>query len=121
VNVVTAQDDWASGVLLRAMALPDGPERAAAGPGLLARCFGLDRSHDGLPAQVASGVWLAPRPPGLPEPLELVQTTRIGVARGEEIPWRWYLRSSRSVSRRAPGDRPPPPQRGWGVRGAVVP
>jgi len=119
VNVVTAQDEWASGVLLRAAALPDSPERVAAGPGLLARCFGLDRSHDGLPARVASGVWLAPRPRGLPEPLELVQTTRIGVSLGKEIPWRWYLRPSRSVSRRAPGDRPPPPPRAWAPQGAI--
>ena len=37
VNVVTHRADWANGVLLRAMALPDEPERVAAGPALLAR------------------------------------------------------------------------------------
>lgn len=121
VNVVTGHTDWASGVLLRAMALPEGGERSAAGPGLLARWFGLDRTHNGLPATVASGLWLAPRPSGLPKPPELVQTTRIGVSRGQEIPWRWYLRASRSVSRRAPGDRPPAPAQAWSLQGAVKP
>jgi DNA-3-methyladenine glycosylase len=33
-------------VLLRAVALPGEPERVAAGPGLLARRFGIDRRHD---------------------------------------------------------------------------
>jgi DNA-3-methyladenine glycosylase len=116
VNVVTDRRDWANGVLLRAIALPGGPERAAAGPGLLARCFGIDRRHDGLIAAPASGLWLAPRPPEVAALLErerargedpLRQTERIGISQGQELPWRWYLRASRSVSRRAPGDRTP--------------
>ena len=116
VNVVTGRPDWANGVLLRAAALPGEPERTAAGPGLLARRFGIDRRHDGTVASPASGLWLAPRPPAMAALLErptaggeapLLQTRRIGVSQGQELPWRWYLRSSRSVSRRAPGDRTP--------------
>jgi DNA-3-methyladenine glycosylase len=117
VNVVTGRSGWASGVLLRAAFLPGEPERAAAGPGLLARCFGIDRRHDGLLAAPASGLWLAPRPQELAALLErqgpgvdaaLQQSGRIGISQGQELPWRWYLRGSRSVSRRAPGDRTPP-------------
>ncbi|MEA5441732.1 DNA-3-methyladenine glycosylase [Cyanobium gracile] len=116
VNVVTGRRDWANGVLLRAAALPGEPERTAAGPGLLARRFGLDRGHDGTVASPASGLWLAPRPPEVAALLEgptdggraaLLQTQRIGVSQGQELPWRWYLRASRSVSRRARGDRTP--------------
>ncbi len=116
VNVVTGRRDWANGVLLRAVALPGAPERAAAGPGLLARCFAIDRRQDGRIAAPASGLWLAARPPALaalleePGPAEaapLLQTQRIGVSQGQELPWRWYLRASRSVSRRARGDRTP--------------
>jgi DNA-3-methyladenine glycosylase len=112
VNIVTGRPDWANGVLLRAAALPGEPERTAAGPGLLARRFGLDRSHDGTLASPASGLWLAPRPAAVATLLErppagLLQTQRIGVSLGQELPWRWYLRASRSVSRRARGDRTP--------------
>jgi DNA-3-methyladenine glycosylase len=98
-------------VLLRAAELPGEPERCAAGPGLLARSFGIDRGQDGAPVDAGRGLWLSPRPPALElAPADLVQTVRIGVSQGREIPWRWYLRRSRAVSRRAPGD-PPPPRR----------
>jgi DNA-3-methyladenine glycosylase len=115
VNVVTDRAEWANGVLLRAVAIPAEPERVAAGPALLARRFGLDRSHDALPAQSRCGTWLAPRPPHLEAlgPNDLVQTSRIGISQGQELPWRWYLSRSRSVSRRAPGDRMPPQAQIW--------
>lgn len=105
VNLVTGCLDEASGVLLRAVQLADEPARVAAGPGLLARRFGIDRRHDGLPALPHSGLWLAPRrlPAGM-DP-QLTQTTRIGISQAQELPWRWYLRASPCVSRRARGDR----------------
>ncbi len=114
VNVVTDREGWANGVLLRAVALAGEPERTAAGPALLARRFGLDRRHDGQPLDGTCGVWLAPRPPALlawwqqqemQGQAPLVTTTRIGISQALELPWRWYLRASRSVSRRARGDR----------------
>ena len=112
VNVVTHKADWANGVLLRAVAIPGGPERVAAGPALLARRFGIDRSHDGQPVDSDHGLWIASRPPALAGlgPPDLVQTGRIGISQAQELPWRWYWRASRSVSRRARGDRTPPAQ-----------
>ena len=115
VNVVTDRAEWANGVLLRAVAIPAEHERVAAGPALLARRFGLDRSHDALPVVPRCGTWLAPRPPHLEAlgPNDLVQTSRIGISQGQELPWRWYLSRSRSVSRRAQGDRMPPQAQTW--------
>jgi len=131
VNVVTHRSDWANGVLLRAAAVPGEPERIAAGPALLARRFGIDRAWDATAATPQEGLWLAPRPqplatwldneavqPPAPGPLALVQTSRIGISQGQELPWRWYLRASRSVSRRASGDRKPPPEQAWWPRAA---
>ena len=46
VNVVTDRKDFASGVLLRSIAIAGENERIAAGPGLLANRFGLNRSDD---------------------------------------------------------------------------
>jgi len=111
VNVVTDRADGANGVLLRALALPGEPERVAAGPALLARRFGIDRGHDRQAIHPEQGLWVAPRPAALAmlTSADLIQTSRIGIRLGQELPWRWYLRRSRSVSRRAPGDRRPPP------------
>ncbi|MFM7087649.1 MAG: DNA-3-methyladenine glycosylase [Cyanobium sp.] len=120
VNVVTHRSDWANGVLLRAAWMPAEPERTCGGPALLARRFGIDRRHDNQPLLPDGGLWLAPRPPELAawltysaQPSPLVQKGRIGIRQAQELPWRWYLRCSRSVSRRAAGDRPP---RGDGLK-----
>ena len=58
------------------------------------------------------GVWLAQRPASLASP-DIVTTTRIGISEGQELPFRWYLHSSRSVSRRAKGDRKPCLDQAW--------
>ena len=115
VNVVTHRADWANGVLLRALALPDEPERVAAGPALLARRFGIDRRFDAMPALPEHGLWLAPCPPDLVlvSSEDLLQTCRIGISQGGDLPWRWYLRRSRAISRRARGDRTPSPEQAW--------
>ena len=44
VNVVTDKPDWANGVLFRSIAVPNAPERIAAGPGLLSKRFGKTKS-----------------------------------------------------------------------------
>ena len=106
VNVVTERSDWANGVLLRSVAMPGEPERVAAGPGLLSRRFEISRGHDNSSACGENELWLALRPFVLNIP-ELVTTTRIGISQAQDLPWRWYLKASRSVSRRARGDGMP--------------
>jgi DNA-3-methyladenine glycosylase len=122
VNVVTGHSDWANGVLLRAVVLPQEQERVAAGPALLARRFGLDRRQDGLPALPDYGFWFAPRPAKLQDRMDqwqkedrqvVIATTRIGIREGQDLPWRWYLWPSRSVSRRARGDAAPRRSLAW--------
>jgi len=41
------------------------------------------------------------------EQKDLIQTTRIGISKAKNIKWRWYLKNSRSVSKRIKGDRTP--------------
>ena len=113
VNVVTGSPGFANGVLLRAAWLPGEQERIAAGPALLAKRFGLNKTHNALAVDSGAGLWLAPRPEALSEAFAmsgssaLIQTTRIGISQGQELPWRWYWQASRSVSRRLRGDRSP--------------
>ena len=112
VNVVTYRDNWADGVLLRAIAIPNEDERIAAGPGLLAKRFGLNRSHDNLPISIKNGIWLSKKPSAkMMSPI--IQTTRIGISEAKDLPWRWYLQRSRSISKREKGDPKPSLLQSW--------
>ena len=96
VNCVTGTDDWANGVLLRAVAIPHEPPRVAAGPGLLARRFAIDRSFDAQPVHPDSGLWLSPAT----EPCgAVVQSARVGIKQALDLPWRWLLKDHPSVSK----------------------
>ena len=96
VNVVTDRDDWANGVLLRAIALPQEPPRVAAGPGLLARRFGIDLSHNAQPVAEGTGLWLSQ---GSESPGSLIQSARVGIKQGLDLPWRWLWAGHPSLSK----------------------
>lgn len=73
--------------------------RLTAGPGRLTRALGIDRSFDGTdltdpagPLSLASGDDVSDA--------DVVTTTRIGITKGADFPWRFYVRASRFVSRR---------------------
>ena len=51
-------------------------------------------------------LWVSKRDSTLGEN-DLIQTTRIGITKAKNIKWRWYLKNSRSVSKRLKGDKPP--------------
>lgn len=112
VNVVTYRENFANGVLLRAIAIPNEDERIAAGPGLLAKRFGLNKSHDNLLLSKESGIWLTKNSSAQSmEPI--IQTSRVGISKAKDLQWRWYLQSSRSVSKRKKGDRSPSSLQSW--------
>lgn len=112
LNVVTEAVGIGSAVLIRAVdleAVPPGlvdlsnqtaqkPHRIAAGPGKLCRALDIDRRLDGVPYSWESGLWLEHRMESI-LPTALVQTTRIGITKAAEQPWRWYLRGNLAVSR----------------------
>jgi len=112
VNIVTGKKNWANGVLLRSIAIKGEDERIASGPGLLAKRFGLERKHNNLLLSPENEFWLAERV-DFKKMGKIIQTTRIGISQAKDIPWRWYLESSRSVSKRAKGDKIPPTNKCW--------
>ena len=112
VNIVTGEKDWANGVLLRSVAIKGEDERIASGPGLLAKRFGLNKNHDNLLLSPKNDFWLH-EGESLKKMGRIIQTTRIGISQAKDIPWRWYLESSRSVSKRAKGDKTPPTNKCW--------
>ena len=114
-NVVTESTDTGSAVLIRAVALTQLPQdidikykkqgnRIAAGPGKLCRTLAIDRSQNGLALEPQHQLWLEHRTSAFQKKLNqgqhaLVQTTRIGISKAAERPWRWYLKDHPSVSK----------------------
>ena len=107
-NVITEPEGIPSAVLIRALEPLEGveimlrlrgtgnPGALTNGPGKLARALAIDKSLDGHelahpPLQLL---------PGDPVPTDrIVTTTRIGITRGVELPWRFYERGNPWVSR----------------------
>ena len=112
LNLVCAPEGIAEAVLIRALEPTEGVEtmrqnrggildtrQLTNGPGKLAQALALTRlAHNGLDLTDGEGE-LAVLPHALP-PFEIVATTRIGITRGAEFPWRYYIRENSYVSRR---------------------
>ncbi len=80
-------------------------DRLAAGPGKLCRVMQINTSLSGLQLVPENPLWLEQRSPTTQQAFAqgtytLVQTTRIGISQGTELPWRWYLRDCPAVSKR---------------------
>lgn len=116
VNIVTDRDGEPSAVLIRALELDaattaltplktkDKPARVAAGPGKLCQALQIDLSLYGTKLEPGQLMWLEARTPEWQTRLdtgeiELVQTTRIGLTQGRELPWRWYVKGCPAVSK----------------------
>lgn len=109
LNIVTTLPDGpASAVLIRGMEALSGLETMRAlrldtpdaallrGPGNLCRALGIDITLDGEDL-LGRRLYLLDTPaPSEP----VVVTTRIGISRSVELPWRYYLLGSPGVSRR---------------------
>lgn len=114
-NIVTDQDGVPSAVLIRALQLESvqaldsasnqNIHRIAAGPGKLCRVMQIERSLNGGILQPGEPLWLEHRGRQFQQQLDcqaviFVQTTRIGLSQGIDLPWRWYLSNCPAVSRR---------------------
>ncbi|MCL7927036.1 MAG: DNA-3-methyladenine glycosylase [marine benthic group bacterium] len=105
-NVVAARSGKPEGVLVRAvepvagidlMRERRGREELTNGPGRLGQAFALGPDLNGHPLD-RPPIWLEG---GDPVPThDRVSTTRIGIRRAAERPWRWYDGRSKWVSRR---------------------
>ena len=116
LNIVTDQDGTASSVLIRALQLESVPpwidpqqetktHRIAAGPGKLCRVLKIALTLNATLLQPEQALWLEHRDFQFQQHLEkghlaLTQTTRIGLTRGVDLPWRWYLSDSPAVSKK---------------------
>jgi DNA-3-methyladenine glycosylase len=116
VNIVTDRENSPSAVLIRALELDpatlalnppkpkEKPDRVAAGPGKLCQALQIDLSLYGTKLEPGQALWLEDRSPTWQAELdtgaiELVQTTRIGLTQGVELPWCWYVKGCQAVSK----------------------
>jgi DNA-3-methyladenine glycosylase len=108
-NVVCAREGVGAAVLLRALEPTVGldvmrarrgiDDRAllASGPGRLTQALGISRAQDGLELSAPPFALVAPEsPPGI------VESTRVGITRATDKPWRYSLAGSTYVSRPRP-------------------
>lgn len=108
MNVVTGREGHGAGVLIRAVEPLEGEAIMQAnrggksgaelsnGPAKVCQALRIDKTwggHDLLRAPLQ----LAARP-SLPQE-QIVQTTRIGITRAADVPWRFYIRGNPYVSR----------------------
>jgi DNA-3-methyladenine glycosylase len=102
LNVVTERDGVAGAVLLRGAeplaGFDDISPRALAGPGKLARAFGLTTQHTDL--DLVRSILSIRDAPAVP-PSRVVRSVRIGLSEHATTnkPWRLYVRGSNGVSR----------------------
>ena len=106
LNIVTDKDNFASGVLIRAVSISNKNERVAAGPGLVTRALEVDNKLNSLNIFNNKFLWVSIGDQHI-DKKDLIQTTRIGISKAKNIKWRWYLKRSRSISKREKGDRNP--------------
>ncbi len=106
LNFVCAPEGVAEAVLVRALEPFDGIDamrlhrggmpdtrQLTNGPGKLAQALGLSRERDnGLDVTNPDSDLIVV--PNILPPFETVETTRIGISRGAELPWRYYIQGN---------------------------
>lgn len=117
LNVVTEREDYPAAVLIRAVEPVLGLEimrqrrnlhllrsrpldrNLTNGPGKLCKALDIIAELNGISLQ-SDRLFIAEPPPeiALP-PFQIIETTRIGITRGTELPWRYYVKGNRYVSR----------------------
>lgn len=100
LNVVTEAKGTGSAVLFRAIEPPETliGDYKTHGPGRLCKALGITIAHNKIDLTSAeSPLFIAqnPLPPGA-----VIQTTRIGITKAKDYPWRFYLLGNPHISQR---------------------
>tara|TARA_Y100000310_G_C20691915_1_gene822847 strand:+ start:1642 stop:2181 length:540 start_codon:yes stop_codon:yes gene_type:complete len=104
-NVVTNKEGLGEAVLIRALEPVEGVElmqkrrgredQLCNGPGKLCIAMALDKSHNGLDLK-NSKLYIEKKK----EKFEIVTSTRIGLSQGSELPYRFYIKGNKFVSKK---------------------
>lgn len=98
LNLVTDKKEYGAGVLIRAIEplclIPD-----TNGPGKLCRSLEITRDLNGIDVTTDKNAIWVEKGEEIPEE-NIVQTTRIGIKHGKELPWRFYVKNNKWVSKK---------------------
>jgi len=104
LNVVCEPEGVGSAVLIRALRPVDGEDlmerrrgraqNLCSGPGRLTQALGVDLSYDGRDLTSGTLTISAGEAPAA----EIISTTRIGISRGTDLPWRYLIEGEKDVS-----------------------
>jgi DNA-3-methyladenine glycosylase len=110
-NVVCGDEGEGSAILLRALQPLAGLDRMYAarplakndrqlcnGPARLTQAMSITKLQNGV--DLVAGKTYALIDDGVPPPDQPIQTTRIGLSKAADYPWRWYVADSVYVSRK---------------------
>ncbi len=112
-NIVTGPDGHGAAVLIRAVEPIEGQDvmsrlrggrstrELTNGPAKFCQAFGIDRRLNGHDLAEAPLRLIKPATFPAYDNDEIIQTTRIGISRGTDVPWRFYVRGNPYVSQTA--------------------
>lgn len=107
-NVVTGPEGQGSAVLIRALEPLEGEEVMARnrggkagpqltnGPAKLCQAYGINKAWNGHDLRQPPLQLIIQDPV---KPVDIVQTTRIGITQAKDVPWRFYVRGNAYVSK----------------------
>jgi len=108
MNIVTSGEGQGAGVLIRALEPLEGEAvmlqnrhdrgglELTNGPAKVCQALGVNRSMNGHDLRHAP-LQLQVRPPLTPE--QIIQTTRVGISRAADVPWRFFIKDNPYVSK----------------------
>jgi DNA-3-methyladenine glycosylase len=85
LNLVTGSEGDGQAVLIRSVAVEGVPASNTTGPGRLTRVLGINKSLNGIEAELYDD--------GTPPPSAPLITPRVGITKAAELPRRWLLSS----------------------------
>jgi DNA-3-methyladenine glycosylase len=123
-NIVTEKDGVAGAILIRALEPKEGIElmkknrridellsRVTNGPGKLTEALGITGSMNGVDL-TGDRLFImsenSPRKKGrIPKDFRIITTRRLGIRKGKNLPYRYYIEGSKFISRNIPIYTPP--------------
>ena len=102
LNFVTEKENIPGAVLIRALENPqEEDERCASGPGKLCKYLNITKEQNNLNCcDEDSSLVISDNSYYKKKSFIIIQTTRIGISKAADYPWRWYVKESPAVSKK---------------------